>query len=100
MKRRRSHKPYTLFGGLFLGTGLAGVLFLGWGELRLAFLLLVYCVLIIGFRLDEITRQLETIDKRLADALPPRQAPPTGDDDGPHPAQPGTEPQSDREAAP
>ena len=100
MKRRRSHKPYTLFGGLFLGTGLAGVLFLGWGELRLAFLLLVYCVLIIGFRLDEIARRLETIDNRLADALPPRQPPPTGDNDAPDPARPGAGPRSGREAPP
>ena len=75
--------PYAAVGGLFLGLALAGVLFFGWGELRLAFLLIVYCVLIIGFRLDEIARRLDTIDRRLAvhlgDPAAGQQAPPGGD---------------------
>ncbi|MEE4609073.1 MAG: hypothetical protein V2L15_09305 [Desulfobacteraceae bacterium] len=56
----------ALAGALFVALGIGGVLFFGWRELRLAFLLLIYFLLIIGFRLDEISRQLAAIDRRLA----------------------------------
>ncbi|MFA7423961.1 MAG: hypothetical protein WCZ16_02790 [Desulfosarcinaceae bacterium] len=53
-------------GAFFVALGIGGVLFFDWGELRLAFLLLIYVLLIIGFRLDEISRRLAAIDRRLA----------------------------------
>jgi predicted lipid-binding transport protein (Tim44 family) len=71
MKNRRAQLSPTLLGGLFFGIALAGVLFLDWGELRLAFLLLVYCLLIIGSRLDQIADLLERIDRRMAAAGSP-----------------------------
>jgi len=94
MPKPRFTSPYAAVGGLFLGLALAGVLFFGWGELRLAFLLIVYCVLIIGFRLDEIARRLDTIDRRLAAhlggaAAAPPQAPAAGERP---PASPGAPP--------
>ncbi|RLB96853.1 MAG: hypothetical protein DRH76_06265 [Deltaproteobacteria bacterium] len=73
MKRSGFRSFDTLAGALFVALGIGGVLFFGWGELRLAFLLLIYFLLIIGFRLDDISRQLASIDRRLA-ALPQRQA--------------------------
>lgn len=86
MPMPRFTSPYAAVGGLFLGLALAGVLFFGWGELRLAFLLIVYCVLIIGFRLDEIARRLDTIDRRLATHL--GGAPATGERSSPSPGDP------------
>lgn len=65
MPRSTTNRSYALAGGLFLALAVVGVLFFGWGEIRLAFLLLLYCVIVIGFRLDEITRQLDTIDGHL-----------------------------------
>lgn len=56
----------VLAGALFVALGIGGVLFFGWREWRLAFLLLIYFLLMIGFRLDEISRQLASIDRRLA----------------------------------
>lgn len=69
MKRSGLRSLDALAGGLFVALGIAGVLFFGWRELRLAFLLLIYFLLIIGFRLDEISRQLAAIDRRLAAQL-------------------------------
>ena len=64
--KRRPHPNLALLGGTFCGIALAGVVFLGWGELRLAFLLLVYCLLVIGLRLDQIVHLLDRIERRLA----------------------------------
>lgn len=66
MKRSGFRSFDAWAGALFVAIGIAGVFFFGWGELRLAFLLLIYFLLIIGFRLDEIARQLAAIDRRLA----------------------------------
>jgi hypothetical protein len=71
MKRPRPWTPYALTGALFVGIGLGGMLFFGWGEVRLAFLLLIYCLLVVGYRLDDIGRQLGAIDRRLAEHLGP-----------------------------
>ena len=71
--KRRPYPNLALLGGIFCGIALAGVVFLGWGELRLAFLLLVYCLLAIGFRLDQIVQLLDRIERRLSptDREPP-----------------------------
>ncbi len=80
MKCRQMKLSPALLGGIFFGIGLAGLLFLGWGELRLGFLLLVYCLVIIGSRLDQIAGLLESIDRKLTAAGPVRSmAPPDAD---------------------
>ncbi len=66
MKHDRFQSPYAMTAALFVGVGLIGVIFFGWGEVRLAFLLLIYCLLLLAFRLDEVTRQLAAIDRHLA----------------------------------
>ncbi len=50
--------PYTLTGLLFLAMVLLGWTKLGWGERQLGFLLLIYFIVALGIRLDEITRTL------------------------------------------
>jgi hypothetical protein len=50
--------PYTLTGLLFLAMVLLGWTALGWGERQLGFLLLIYLIVALGIRLDEISRTL------------------------------------------
>ncbi|MCU0584871.1 MAG: hypothetical protein MUC46_02215 [Desulfobacterales bacterium] len=50
--------PYTLTGLLFLAMVLVGWRELGWGERQLGFLLLIYFIVALGIRLDDITRSL------------------------------------------
>jgi len=50
--------PYTLTGLLFLAMVLLGWTKLGWGERQLGFLLLIYFIVALGIRLDEITRAI------------------------------------------
>jgi len=50
--------PYTLTGLLFLAMVLLGWAALGWGERQLGFLLLIYFIVALGIRLDEITRSI------------------------------------------
>ena len=50
--------PYTLTGLLFLALVLFGWTALGWGERQLGFVLLIYFMVALGIRLDEITRSL------------------------------------------
>jgi Zn-dependent protease with chaperone function len=50
--------PYTLTGLLFLAMVLFGWTVLGWGERQLGFLLLIYFIVALGIRLDEISRTL------------------------------------------
>ena len=50
--------PYTLTGLLFLAMVLFGWIALGWGERQLGFLLLIYFIVALGIRLDEISRTL------------------------------------------
>jgi len=50
--------PYTLTGLLFLAMVLLGWTKLGWGERQLGFLLLIYFIVALGIRLDEISRTL------------------------------------------
>jgi hypothetical protein len=50
--------PYSLTGLLFLAMVLLGWTALGWGERQLGFLLLIYFIVTLGIRLDEISRTL------------------------------------------
>jgi hypothetical protein len=50
--------PYTLTGLLFLAMVIVGWRELGWRERQLGFLLLVYFIVTLGIRLDEISRVL------------------------------------------
>jgi len=66
MKPNRFQKIYTVTTAVFVGIACGGMMFLDWGEVRLAFLLLIYCLLLLAYRLDEVVRQLASIDGRLA----------------------------------
>lgn len=50
--------PYTLTGILFLAMVLFGWRELGWGERQLGFVLLIYFIVTLGIRLDEIARAI------------------------------------------
>jgi hypothetical protein len=50
--------PYTITSGIFLGMLLFGWRVLGWGERQLGFMLLLYFIVTLGVRLDEISRSL------------------------------------------
>ena len=56
--------PYTLTGLLFLAMVLLGWTALGWGERQLGFLLLIYFIVTLGIRLDEISRTLGSSNLR------------------------------------
>jgi hypothetical protein len=53
-----SRHPYTVTSLVFLGVILFGWRVLGWGERHLGFVLLLYFIVTLGVRLDEITRTL------------------------------------------
>jgi hypothetical protein len=50
--------PYTIASGIFMGILLFGWRGLGWGERQLGFALLLYFLVTLGIRLDEISRSL------------------------------------------
>jgi hypothetical protein len=50
--------PYTITSGVFLGLLLFGWRGLGWGERQIGFALLLYLLVTLGVRLDEISRSL------------------------------------------
>ena len=50
--------PYTITSGVFIGILLFGWRGLGWGERQLGFVLLLYFMVTLGVRLDEISRSL------------------------------------------
>ena len=50
--------PYTITSGVFIGILLFGWRGLGWGERQLGFALLLYLMVTLGVRLDEISRSL------------------------------------------
>jgi hypothetical protein len=51
-------RPYTTTSLIFLAVLLFGWNALGWGERQLGFLLLLYFIITLGVRLDEISRTL------------------------------------------
>lgn len=50
--------PYTVTSLVFFGAILVGWLLLDWGERQLAFVLLLYFIVALGVRLDEIFRAI------------------------------------------
>jgi hypothetical protein len=59
-------KPYALTGGVFLVMAIFGIWYLQWGEVALSFLLLLFFIVILGIRLDDISRQIEITNSRLS----------------------------------
>jgi hypothetical protein len=58
LKQRAQRHPYALTGALFMAMVLFGWQELGWGERQLGFLLLIYFIVTLGIRLDEIARAI------------------------------------------
>jgi hypothetical protein len=53
-----SRHPYAVAGLLFLVMAVLGWRVLGWGERQLGFMLLLYFIVALGVRLDEISRSI------------------------------------------
>jgi hypothetical protein len=64
---KKMKESYLVSGILFLVLAYVGGRFRGWGKEEFAFLLLVYLIVIIGIRLDEMWVKLSAIETRLAD---------------------------------
>lgn len=58
VKQWTQRHPYTLTGILFMAMVLFGWRELGWGERQLGFMLLIYFIVTLGIRLDEIARAI------------------------------------------
>ena len=61
MKLNLDKYPYSVTAFVFLVVLLVGNTWLGWGQLALAYFGLLYCIVIIGIRLDEIVRQVRDL---------------------------------------
>ncbi len=61
MKLDLDKYPYSVTAFIFLIVLVVGNLWLGWGQLALAYFGLLYCIVIIGIRLDEIARQVRDL---------------------------------------
>jgi hypothetical protein len=53
-----SRHPYTIASAIFLALAVFGWRALDWGERQLGFLLLLYFIMTLGIRLDEISRAI------------------------------------------
>jgi len=53
--------PYSITAFVFLVVLIVGNIWLGWGQLALAYFGLLFCIAIIGIRLDEIARQVRDL---------------------------------------
>jgi hypothetical protein len=56
---------YLISGLVFLGISFWGSWFWRWGQEEFAFLLLLYLIVIIGIRLDELLDKVNTIQDQL-----------------------------------
>jgi len=56
---------YFISGLVFLGISFWGSWFLRWGQEEFAFLLLLYLVVIIGIRLDDLSDKINAIQDQL-----------------------------------
>ncbi len=56
--------PYAISGAIFLAIILGGFYFFYWRETELAFAVLLYLLVTMGIRLDEISRQLGSFHDR------------------------------------
>ena len=61
MKISLDKYPYAVTALVFLAVLIVGQIWLGWGQLALAYFALLYCIVIIGIRLDEIARQVRDL---------------------------------------
>ncbi len=61
MKLNLDKYPYAVTAVVFLVVLLVGNVWLGWGQLALAYFGLLFCIVIIGIRLDEIVRQIRDL---------------------------------------
>ena len=61
MKLNLDKYPYSVTAFIFLAVLTAGKIWLGWGQVALAYFGLLYCIVIIGIRLDEISRQVRDL---------------------------------------
>ncbi len=62
-------KPYLLTSLFFILVFAAGAILLEWGSISFAFLVLFYFIVIIGIRLDDISRQIGKTNNRLHQML-------------------------------
>jgi hypothetical protein len=60
---KRIVNPYLIVSLLFLAIVFAGVRFWDWEQKELGFALLLYFVVVLGVRLDEITHQLMEVNE-------------------------------------
>ncbi len=58
MKKYLAAHPYTVTSGVFIVLLVFGFLFLNWGRDEYAFALLLYFIVTLGIRLDDISRQI------------------------------------------
>jgi len=58
IKQWVSRHPYTVSSLVFLAMVILGWQVWGWGEWRLGFMLLLYFIVTLGIRLDEISRSI------------------------------------------
>jgi len=61
MKFNLDKYPYSVTAFVFLAVLAVGNTWLGWGQLALAYFGLLFCIVIIGIRLDEIARQVRDL---------------------------------------
>ena len=63
-------RPYAVAGFIFLGLAIIGVRVLGWWQDELKLLLLIYVLVVLGIRLDEISRKLGTLESAVSPDAP------------------------------
>ena len=61
MQKWFSKNPYTVVAVVFLAILLAGRHLWGWGALAFAYFLLLYCIVAVAIKLDEIAAGLNTV---------------------------------------
>jgi len=69
MKFSLDKYPYSSTALVFLAVLTIGNIWLGWGQLALAYFGLLFCIVIIGIRLDEIARQVRDLGAVQASLL-------------------------------
>ncbi len=68
MKFRISDYAYTITGGVIVGVLLFGTVFLDWGREDYAFALLLFLIVSLGIRLDDISKILGTDRTEASDS--------------------------------
>lgn len=70
MRRWLVRNPYTTISLVFLAVLFFGWRVLGWDEREFGFLLLIYFIITLGVRLDEISRTLGVVEPRSESGEP------------------------------